>query len=160
MGLDPPTLQTLSPLLRHLAENQAPRILLSLRPQDPLPEWITHLVRLGPELRVSYQGLKEGDRAVRKKQAYGMKTPLRFSREGLPLHGETLPSPGEPIIEMHHVVVKYGDKAVLGNWQEGIDGQVCHGLQWTVRRGERWGVFGPNGTVLITPLQLPTIIHS
>ncbi|KAL8824688.1 MAG: hypothetical protein Q9170_008075, partial [Blastenia crenularia] len=164
MGLDPPTLKTLSPLLRKLAEAQAPRILLSLRPQDPLPDWITHVLLLGPELRVAYQGLKRDtpiaviqkptDKAI-KAAAVGKKgTTTTLSREGLRLY---LPEPrpvGEPIIEMRDIVVKYGDKIVLGNWQESIHGETRAGLQWTVRRGERWGVFGPNGSGKTTLLSL------
>lgn len=47
VGLDPPTLVSLSPMLEDLAINSSPRILLGLRPQDPIPYWITHLVYLG-----------------------------------------------------------------------------------------------------------------
>ena len=46
---------------------------------------------------------------------------------------------------MHDVCVKYGDKPALGGWREEVDGEAWEGLRWTVRRGERWGVFGPNG---------------
>ncbi|KAG9247081.1 P-loop containing nucleoside triphosphate hydrolase protein [Calycina marina] len=46
MGLDPPTLLSLSPMLHKLAQNLSPRLLLTLRPQDPIPEWITHIMYL------------------------------------------------------------------------------------------------------------------
>jgi ABC-type molybdenum transport system ATPase subunit/photorepair protein PhrA len=52
---------------------------------------------------------------------------------------------GEALVEMHDVCVKYGDKPALGGWREEVDGEAWEGLRWTVRRGERWGVFGPNG---------------
>lgn len=145
MGLDPPTRKTLPPLLYNLAQAQAPRILLSLRPQDSLPGWITHVVLLGPELRVDYQGLKEEAPFRGQKRASRIKPFSHSSKEALELLEKAPPSPGEPIIRMQDVVVRYGDKTVLGNWQETIDGEIRHGLQWTVRRGERWGVFGPNG---------------
>ncbi|KAL8937986.1 MAG: hypothetical protein Q9211_003419 [Gyalolechia sp. 1 TL-2023] len=156
MGLDPPTRETLSPLLHNLAEAQAPRIILSLRPQDPLPEWITHVVVLDPELRVAYQGIKkEAPIKGQKRASKRWRTPSTpFSRDGLPLYDEAPPSLGEPIIQMHDVVVRYGDRTVLGNWQETDDGEVRHGLHWTVRRGERWGVFGPNGSGKTTLLSL------
>ncbi|KAL8946465.1 MAG: hypothetical protein Q9222_007145, partial [Ikaeria aurantiellina] len=148
IGLDPPTLKTLPPLLYNIAEAQGPKILLSLRPQDPLPDWITHVIYLGPDLRIAYQGPKEAVyRSLGQKpftgptsrSAEAEKENLpRLSREGLPLL-DPHPTPiGEPIIEMTNVRVRYGDKTVLGNWHKG--------LNWTVRRGERWGVFGPNGT--------------
>ena len=68
------------------------------------------------------------------------------SREGLPLQdNKSSPPQGETLVEMHDVCVKYGDKLALGGWKQEIDGTPREGLWWTVRRGERWGVFGPNG---------------
>jgi len=58
MGLDPPTLGTLSPMLRDMAYNASPLLLLALRPQDPIPDWITHLVILGQNHTVALQGGK------------------------------------------------------------------------------------------------------
>lgn len=59
MGLDPPTLTTLSPLLHGLAKANEPRLVLTLRPQDPIPEWITHLIYLKPECQIAFIGRKE-----------------------------------------------------------------------------------------------------
>lgn len=59
MGLDPPTLVTLSPMLQRLAYKSSPLLLLALRPQDPIPDWITHLVVLGPSHTVALMGAKE-----------------------------------------------------------------------------------------------------
>lgn len=60
MGLDPPTVATLSPLLHRLAAANAPRLILSLRVQDPIPNWITHLIYLSSSAKVIYQGHKSG----------------------------------------------------------------------------------------------------
>ncbi|KAL8769475.1 MAG: hypothetical protein Q9209_004536 [Squamulea sp. 1 TL-2023] len=164
VGLDPPTMKTISPLLHNLAVGQAPRILLSLRPQDPLPEWITHIIHLGPELRVAHLGPKrKALRALGSGQtaSEGLKIPTSgsgkqcsSSREGLPMRGESPELHGEPIIEMSDVRVNYGDKVVLGNWREIVNGEQRQGLNWTVRRGERWGIFGPNGSGKTTLLSL------
>jgi ABC-type molybdenum transport system ATPase subunit/photorepair protein PhrA len=59
VGLDPPTLVTLSPMLRELAYKSSPRLLLALRPQDPIPDWITHLVILGSNHTIALMGLKD-----------------------------------------------------------------------------------------------------
>lgn len=68
------------------------------------------------------------------------------SREGIPLIDAGVPtSVNEALVEMQGVLVSYKDKEVLGNWEQEIEGQTKKGLSWTVRRGERWGVFGPNG---------------
>ncbi|KAL8983876.1 MAG: hypothetical protein Q9177_004850, partial [Variospora cf. flavescens] len=162
MGLDPPTVTTLSPLLHNLAEAQAPRIMLSLRPQDPLPDWVTHVVLLGPELHVGYQGPRE--KAPGRTELPGAKvrsfpTQLSYSREGLRLRDRVRAPTGEPIIEMHDVVVRYGDRTVLGNWHQTINGETRPGLHWTVRRGERWGIFGPNGSGKTTLLSLISSDH-
>lgn len=59
MGLDPQTLVSLSPLLHELAKKNSPRLVLSLRPQDPIPDWITHLIFLSGNCEVAFQGPKE-----------------------------------------------------------------------------------------------------
>lgn len=227
MGLDPPTLTTLSPLLHKLAEAQSPRLVLALRPQDPLPEWITHLVYLGPYLKVGYQGeknnvlgqihafsheqpthlrhmslqpLQRGEQRLVSKETpssvqsdicpnildpmntcapqstleendnnkelskgqessayHSTKSfhPHVRSREGILLHDEKPPNIGEPVVEMENVLVKYGEKQVLGGWKHDVKGHLREGLWWTVRRGERWGIFGPNGQC-----QIPSILLS
>ena len=58
-------------------------------------------------------------------------------------------STNEAIVEMEGVCVRYGDKEVLGSWEQEVGGQAKKGLSWTIRRGERWGVFGPNGMYLV-----------
>ena len=79
------------------------------------------------------------------------------SREGLPLKdSKTSTQQGEVLVEMRDVCVKYGDKPALGGWCQEIDGHTREGLWWTVRRGQRWGVFGPNGK---SPQQLVQILY-
>lgn len=50
---------TLSPLLHSLAQASSPRLILALRPQDPLPDWITHVIHLGPKFQITYEGSKD-----------------------------------------------------------------------------------------------------
>ena len=189
MGLDPPTVAGLSPLLQSLAEKASPRLVLSARPQDPLPEWITHLAYLKTDARVQAMGDKETVLDGLRKYVRDVRTGKRAEDETLPVHalsemGKTLTrdgitgdgmagdfsiglatiqreeeavagkSLGEPLIEMNGCKVTYGDKVALGNWTEERDGQTVGGLQWTVRRGERWGVFGPNGSGKTTIVSL------
>jgi len=219
VGLDPPTLTTLSPLLHKFAKAQSPRLVLSLRPQDPLPEWITHLVYLGPYLKVDYQGekknvleqihafsreqptdhghissqsLQKGEKSLSKETPASVQSeictppptsedndndqnnkelpkvqestkghpkkslhPHVHSREGILLHDEKPPKIGEPVVEMENVLIKYGDKQVLGGWKQDVNGHLREGLWWTVRRGERWGIFGPNGQCQFPSVLLP-----
>ncbi|OJJ45058.1 hypothetical protein ASPZODRAFT_153358 [Penicilliopsis zonata CBS 506.65] len=56
MGLDPAAVKSISGLLHRLADNCAPRLVLALRPQDAVPDWITHVMVLGHMNRVLVQG--------------------------------------------------------------------------------------------------------
>ncbi|KAL3486389.1 P-loop containing nucleoside triphosphate hydrolase protein [Aspergillus germanicus] len=56
MGLDPATVESISGFLHRLADKSDPRLVLSLRPQDTIPDWITHLLVLGKSNRVLAQG--------------------------------------------------------------------------------------------------------
>ncbi len=51
----------------------------------------------------------------------------------------------EVLVNMEGVCVRYGEKMVLGNWTQGPEEEKTRGLWWDVRRGDRWGIFGPNG---------------
>lgn len=231
VGLDPSTMTTLLPLLHSLAEARSPRLLLALRPQDPLPDWITHLVYLGPSLQVSQQGerkdlLEHGqggrsssalrdrflcnaengldnsksctkylgtvgsiaqpvnpDQEIRQRGVRSLLDPreqldpstqMRWqSRAGLEEGIFTPLQIGEPLVEMQGILVKYGNKEIIGNWtgQTFVDSDAKSksekmpikpgnmttsgkGLWWTVRRGERWGMFGPNGSGKTTLISL------
>lgn len=181
MGLDPPTLMSLSPLLHGLAKANDPRLVLTLRPQDPIPDWITHLLYLRPECEVVFSGPKEEvlsevkagkGRDVhipvsslheigRKLTSHGIIEP-ESTESGTSLantRGDDMEEPqnaenGEPLIEMAGVRVAYGSKVVLGNWEQDVEGQSKQGLHWTVRRGQRWGVLGANGSGKTTLLSL------
>ncbi|KAL4918347.1 P-loop containing nucleoside triphosphate hydrolase protein [Aspergillus aurantiobrunneus] len=58
MGLDPASVRSISDLLHRLASKSDPRLVLSLRPQDPVPDWITHLLIVGRSNRVLLQGTR------------------------------------------------------------------------------------------------------
>ncbi|KAI9847069.1 MAG: hypothetical protein M1837_003187 [Sclerophora amabilis] len=224
MGLDPPTVAKLSVLLQRLAEAKLPHLVLSLRPQDPLPAWITHVVRLYPGMILADQGHRSkvkmgagtlsGNRS--RTQIAPKKAPKTFTsedREALRFEGGSIDygslSPEErkthsqfearykggikgallleslgmvdpeiqgihpksdanfqpsnvkssggqeeALVEMNGVKVRYGEREVLGNWSSEIEGHAREGLWWTVRRGERWGIFGPNGSGKTTILSL------
>ncbi|KAF7530795.1 hypothetical protein G7054_g9496 [Neopestalotiopsis clavispora] len=188
MGLDPPTVASLSPLLHGLASNASPRLVLSARPQDPIPEWITHLVYLKSDCQVGAMGEKEEVLDKLRQYVKGIWNGVSKEDEHLAVHNlvqmgkkltrngiegealmgeestevdnepiietETLDNAGEPLVEMDGCQVQYRGKIALGNWKQKINGQEKNGLLWTVRRGERWGIFGPNGSGKTTILSL------
>ncbi|KAK1827658.1 P-loop containing nucleoside triphosphate hydrolase protein [Podospora conica] len=192
MGLDPPTVRGLSPLLKELAGKASPRLVVSGRPQDPVPEWITHLVYLRTDCQVGVMGEKETVLKGLRGYVRGVWKGGLAEDEKMPVHalgemgrvltaegveGEGLSAAvegavvvegeeaggeevvGEPLVEMDGCVVRYGDKVVLGNWTEEREGRSRKGLFWTVRRGERWGVFGPNGSGKTTIVSLLSSDH-
>ncbi|KAF1985086.1 P-loop containing nucleoside triphosphate hydrolase protein [Aulographum hederae CBS 113979] len=59
MGLDPVTLETLSEVLYRLASASSPRLILSLKSDDKIPEWITHLMFAESNYTVPRFGAKE-----------------------------------------------------------------------------------------------------
>lgn len=174
MGLDPTNLTSMSTLLYRVADLGSPRVLLALRPQDLVPDWITHVVVLGPNLSILYQGAKAHIQDELKKAIVagsGMNpgpdlgvltgslhspnhssieeiSRAATSRDGLSLvdnEPQSFTHENEPLVEMERVKISYGSKQVLGGWKEKVDGAERAGLWWTIRRGERWAVFGPNG---------------
>jgi len=59
IGLDPIVTKHISNVLHRLAEANAPRIVLSLRPQDTVPDWTTHVVYAGEDGKVDALGTKD-----------------------------------------------------------------------------------------------------
>ncbi|KAJ2979130.1 hypothetical protein NQ176_g3437 [Zarea fungicola] len=183
MGLDPPTVSGLSPLLQSLSEKASPRLILSARPQDPLPEWITHLIYLRSDCQIGSMGPKEVVLDGLRMYFQGVQSGKLVEDKNMPLYtlaevGKVLSSTGpsstadskdatvqqshsttEPLVEMDGCKINYNGKVVLGNWSQSFDGQEKEGLVWTVRRGERWGVFGPNGSGKTTIVSMLSSDH-
>ncbi|KAH7417972.1 P-loop containing nucleoside triphosphate hydrolase protein [Cadophora sp. MPI-SDFR-AT-0126] len=86
MGLDPPTLLSLSPMLHRLAAANTPRLVLSLRPQDPIPDWITHLVYLKGNCKVAFQGEKGDVLEALRGHVKSIQQGNAEAEEGLPLN--------------------------------------------------------------------------
>ncbi|PHH68448.1 hypothetical protein CDD82_558 [Ophiocordyceps australis] len=185
MGLDPPTVHALSTLLESLAAKASPRLVLSARPQDAIPRWITHLLCLGSDCQVVSMGEKEIVLEGMNKDSRGVKAGAIVQEEKLcvrPLGGaggivasnkaesgqkeavmggrreeeqlESVEKQAEALVELQGCQVRYGDKIALGNWRQQTAQGEKEGLVWTVRRGERWGIFGPNGSGKTTIVSL------
>lgn len=189
IGLDPIVTKHISKVLHKLAEANAPRIVLSLRPQDAIPDWITHIVYAGEDGNIDALGPKEEVFAHLKKQYEDIRhsgqtedgmaakvLELRevgrhlseggnfdssasnslpgsslVSRDGYHQTDDTSTPTGEPIVEMSGVRISYGNNPVLGDWE--------NGLNLNIHRGQRWGIFGANGSGKTTFLSLVTSDH-
>ncbi|KAJ9623197.1 hypothetical protein H2203_006134 [Taxawa tesnikishii (nom. ined.)] len=189
MGLDPPTVNMLSSVLQALAEKSAPRMVLSLRPEDHIPDWISHMVFIDEKLRILTQGTKESVlNALMRKSSTSVQ--LRDNTNKLRRHATT-ETPGAPAKEQENIAQdseapvqlsrdgfpKQGPPAQPGETVVDMRGvRVSYGsktvlgdwtqssshspgLFWSVHRGQRWGVFGPNGSGKTTLLSLITSDH-
>jgi hypothetical protein len=76
-----------------------------------------------------------------------LKLPPKYwlSRDDFPSYDTEKFSPGEPVVEMDGIKVTYGKDVILGDWEQDTNGTLKEGLWWKIHRGERWGIFGPNG---------------
>lgn len=190
MGLDPATTRSISGVLGRLAEKCSPHLILGLRPQDDVPDWITHLLIIGNSGHILLQGersnvsktlnvwrhlgqkkrptLTKDEKEILREAKKNLKAgiideqllrDLKLTPRERGTGPEVLRGDGEPLVQMDGVKVEYGEKVVLGNWQQKVNGEPQPGLHWTVRRGQRWVIIGPNGSGKTTLLSLVTSDH-
>ncbi|KAK0274173.1 hypothetical protein LTR35_007046 [Friedmanniomyces endolithicus] len=157
MGLDPNTLRTMAEVLRQIAERQQPRLIMSLG------------LRTGCLRQGMKQGLFNGDVEASKKaeahrilnaaeHAQSAAAQIQVSRDDFKRTSPPLP-PGEALVEMCGIRVAYGDKVVLGDWKQSVTGGEKPGLWWSLHRGQRCAILGPNGSGKTTMLSLITSDH-
>lgn len=106
-GLDVNNRPTLLSVLQSLHEARRPRIIIGLRTQDPVPDWITHLA-LVSEGRV-LTGTKEeilGTQELHKAKLEGA-GPVTSAASVKRTQDE-----GKPVVVMRNVTVSYGERKV------------------------------------------------
>lgn len=112
-------------------------VVLVLRPQDEFPDWATHVIEL-QEMTPIWEGTPAQYQQKRI-------TTMQDTQKPLLEHIDT--SHNDPVIEMKDVKVTYAGNAIL------------QGIDWTVRKGERWALLGPNGSGKTTLLSFMTGDH-
>ncbi|KAF9074383.1 P-loop containing nucleoside triphosphate hydrolase protein [Rhodocollybia butyracea] len=138
-GLDVKTRPLLLDTLYGLHVKKAPRVIMALRAQDALPDWVDHVAY------VSGSTVTTGERNAVMKQvetAIGGSTGKK-SRNSKPSTSRI----GDVLIDMKNIKVQYGDRKVLDQ------------LSWQIRQGERWHLIGENGSGKTTLLSLITGDH-
>ncbi|CAE6472123.1 unnamed protein product [Rhizoctonia solani] len=134
-GLDVDHRPRLLNLLHTLHARRAPRIIMTLRGQDPFPNWATHVVRA-----------EDGQVTVGERSQITSKHSNHEHQSDNSYASHTLRS-GRPIIEIAGLNVAYHERKVLTN------------VNWTVREGEKWHLKGPNGSGKTTLLAMITGDH-
>ncbi|KAL0955582.1 hypothetical protein HGRIS_001819 [Hohenbuehelia grisea] len=136
-GLDVQTRPSLLSLLHRLHSERKPRIILGLRTQDEIPEWITHVALVNDGS--VHTGSKDEVRIPKARPKTSEKT-----GDGRPSSSHQT---GKLVVDMNNVKVQYGDRIVLND------------LSWQIKEGERWHLIGPNGSGKTTLLSLITGDH-
>ena len=137
MGLDVSSRKTLSTLLSNLAQTASPRILLSLRENDHIPSFVTHILHVNHSNEILHNGPA---------------TNLSISPVSTPpdtvlsqIKSRNVKPSRSPIIaDMKDVNISYWGKPVLRN------------INWTIRESDHWLLLGPNGSGKTTLLSLLT----
>lgn len=108
-----------------MSNHCSPKIVLSLRPQDKIPDFITHVLELKNK-KITYQGPKE------------QYIPMTSHSTNIPVKPQMKKSKpitiGKPLISMEHLNCVYWGRKVLSD------------INWTIREGERWALTGSNGS--------------
>ncbi|KAF7428930.1 hypothetical protein PC9H_008166 [Pleurotus ostreatus] len=140
-GLDVQTRPALLSLLYELHSARRPRIILGLRIQDDVPEWVTH-VALVDSGRIRTGTKDEIERLVRESGSLSEQSRLCNDVPKV-----SVDHSGEILVDMNNVSVKYGDRTVL------------KAINWQIKGGERWHLVGANGSGKTTLLSLITGDH-
>ncbi|KAH7911329.1 P-loop containing nucleoside triphosphate hydrolase protein [Hygrophoropsis aurantiaca] len=140
-GLDLNNRPTLLSVLHALHSSQQPRIIMGLRLQDPLPDWISHLALVKDGKVIT--GAKDEVLAEHVAQT------LQDEQKRASNTPRIIPSAdGKPVVDMKNVNVVYQQTR-----------KVLKSINWTIREGERWHLQGANGSGKTTLLSLLTGDH-
>lgn len=136
IGLDAPSRRGLNEFLERLVEKEGVTLILVTPRPDEIPDFITHVQPVA-------------DLEVR---------PALTRREFGPEYIERLFSGGSPAVPVPRKEVSdtgFEDLLRFRNVTVGYDGQaIIGGIDWQVRRGEKWALLGNNGSGKSTMLGL------
>ncbi|KIK66246.1 hypothetical protein GYMLUDRAFT_38070 [Collybiopsis luxurians FD-317 M1] len=143
-GLDVKARPLLLRTLRDLHVKRSPRVIMGLRAQDALPDWIDHVAYVKGSKVVT--GERESVlRKVESESGLGgwAGQPKKHGYEASSRSTQI----GDVLIDLKNVKVQYSERVVLND------------LSWQIRQGERWHLVGENGSGKTTLLSLITGDH-
>ncbi|KAF3923053.1 hypothetical protein ABW20_dc0105003 [Dactylellina cionopaga] len=169
---NPRSIEQLSELIKKISSPEvtgggtaklSSQVVVSQRPQDHLPDWVTHILYLqnsrvlamGEREKVisetAEKGIRIGDDGGQREGGMLHKvyvTPNNSAQKGEAAERKVKAVENEdPLVEMGGIKISYRERDILKDFS------------WTIRRGERWGLFGPNGSGKTTILAIITSDH-
>lgn len=156
IGLDAPMREQLDGFFRRLVEEHQVQIIMVLSMLDSVPEYITHVVQVD-DMQVGEKQTRAEYLATlpdfKKAPASLLSEELRKAILDLPVHPmANLTEDGsetDEIISIRNLSLPLPD----------TDRVLYNGLNWTVRRGEKWALQGRNGAGKSTLLSLICADH-
>ncbi|EGV60466.1 hypothetical protein PSN45_001776 [Yamadazyma tenuis] len=146
LGLDPVQTQLVSNSLNDVVDEFNMAIVLGLRFQDKVPEWIGHLTEVD-ESGVLFNGPREEVALKVSKNIKETEIPQDRKLNLLKISNSDLSDNDTPHVEFNNASVIYKDVPVLANFN------------WQIPRGTSWRILGENGTGKTTILSLITADH-
>ncbi len=140
IGLDAPTRQLLSDLLKQLSESGEAQLIFVLSMMDDVPEYVTHVIQVDQMRvmpKVTRQAYIDYFSAHDKIEDYSA---LQQQIIDLPYVNKDYDS--SEVVNLNKVSIVYGERTILKE------------LDWTVMRGEKWALGGENGAGKSTLLSL------
>ncbi|TFK50884.1 P-loop containing nucleoside triphosphate hydrolase protein [Heliocybe sulcata] len=136
-GVDAATRPLLLTILHSLHAARSPRIVLGLRKQDPIPEWITHVAAvMGGSVRT---GEKED---ILRKLSEKWNAQTGRGKSTSPKQTSIPREKRDVLVHMENVNVRYHERHVLKD------------ITWKIHAGDRWHLQGPNGSGKTTLLSI------
>lgn len=137
IGLDADSRKSLDRMLSHLYEQKGLQVILVLSQTKDLPDWITHVLPIKDmTIGESYTRAEFMEQGV----VSQLFPELNASVE-LPQY-ENPELPYTDVVDMTDVKVKYAGQVIL------------KGVEWSVKKGEKWALLGGNGSGKSTLLSL------
>lgn len=154
LGLDPEATKLVSNSLHRVSKDLNTSVVLGLRVQDDIPEWLTHVGYVTAEDALKVEGERLVALPLIKEELLlatsiheQHKAHLKNKNSRL-ISNDSLCSSGEiPHIEFNNASVVYRDLPIFTEFN------------WKIPRGSKWRILGNNGTGKTTLLSLITADH-
>lgn len=136
---------TLLSLLHQLHDSRNPRVILGLRIQDPIPEWISHIALVSGG-RVQAGAKQDIEAVIESNKRQDRQTNTLGSNAKAASKGLT-----QVLVDMRNVNVKYHDRHVKHLFYIpefivfNLELQVLKNINWVIKAGDRWHLQGANG---------------